>query len=75
MHRAAAKLLLLPASGGLTLSEPRPHLCPAVARGHVGYTGVGVLLSCYGGYVAIVAVADVTKRMGVEWPDLARAFG
>ncbi len=36
------------------------------------YGSVMVLLLLYCGYVVIVAVADFSKRMGVEWPEVAR---
>jgi hypothetical protein len=50
-----------------------------VARGGLSYGSVAALLWLYCAYVAVVAVADFTKRAGVEWgavsARLSRRFG
>ncbi|PSC70482.1 sodium calcium exchanger [Micractinium conductrix] len=43
-----------------------------VASGSFTYASVATLLSIYGAYVVVVAVADFTKRAGVEWGDVVR---
>ena len=55
----------------LPVHTPPAHPPPAVASGRLSYSGVITLLSLYGSYVMVVAVADFTKRMGVEWAELA----
>jgi hypothetical protein len=47
----------------------------AVARGSFTAGSVVLLLGMYCGYVVLVAVADFTKRAGVEWEDVAVKFG
>ena len=42
--------------------------------GRMTYSSVGALLSLYVIYVIIVAVADFTKRAGVEWVDIGRGL-
>lgn len=43
-----------------------------ILGGSVGYGGVGFLLSLYAAYVLIVAIADFTKKAGVEWHEIGR---
>jgi hypothetical protein len=45
---------------------------PAVASGWFTYGSVIILLSIYAAYVVVVAVADFSKRAGVEWKEVAR---
>ncbi len=53
-----------------------PRVCPAhlpaVASGWFTYGSVIILLSIYAAYVVVVAVADFSKRAGVEWKEVAR---
>jgi hypothetical protein len=44
----------------------------AVASGWFTYASVAALLSLYAAYVVVVAVADFSKRLGVEWGEVAR---
>jgi Ca2+/Na+ antiporter len=46
------------------------NLSFSVATGKVTYGAIAALLSLYIIYVIIVAVADFTKRAGVEWGDI-----
>lgn len=43
-----------------------------MASGRFSYASVLGLMLLYGGYVLVVAVADFTKRMGVEWDQVPR---
>lgn len=56
----------------LTFLVPLP--VPAVASGQVTYGSIILLLSLYGGYVLVVAVADFSKRAGVKWRKVGRSF-
>jgi hypothetical protein len=48
-----------------------PRCClGAVASGAFTYGGVATLLSIYALYVVVVAVADFSKRAGVEWGEV-----
>ena len=47
------------------------HTLRAVASRSFTYVSVAGLLALYVGYVVVVAVTDVSKRMGVEWAEVA----
>lgn len=62
---------LLPPEPGSPAPPPLP-VCAAVASGYFTYASVAALLSIYASYVVVVAVADFSHRMGVEWADVAK---